>query len=182
MVGKHKFVLFILCFDRRFVWMVFSFCKDFLHTGSSGFDSHWSNTMAIFLNLLFMENSDQIKNRLINDILNGKDSEHVDMVLKDTLLTDQEKYHIIKDIQPYHVHFLTSSTNRKKGISYLIIAVFLTLLGLVLLPMGILAYGAVLVAIYMGVEGIKLCRRRNMDDKIYQPKLKLFNKTPFRRN
>lgn len=31
-----------------------------------------------------MENSDQIKTRLINDILNGKDSEHVDKVLKDT--------------------------------------------------------------------------------------------------
>lgn len=85
-----------------------------------------------------MENSDQIKNRLINDILNGKDSELIDKVLKDTLLTDQEKYRIIKDIQPYHIHFLTSSTNRKKGISYLIIAVILTLLGLVLLPMGIL--------------------------------------------
>ena len=138
--------------------------------------------MAIFLKLLFMENSDQIKNRLINDILNGKDSEHIDKVLKDNLLTDQEKYHIIKDIQPYHIHFLTSSTNRKKGISYLIIFVILTLLGVILLPMGIFAYGAILVAIYMGVEGIKLCRRPNMDDKIYQPKLKLFNKTPFRKS
>lgn len=129
-----------------------------------------------------MENSDQIKTRLINDILNGKDSDHVDKVLKGTLLTDQEKYNIIKDIQPLHLHFLASSVNRKKGISYLIISVILTLLGLVLLPMGILAYGAILVAIYMGVEGIKLCRRPNMDDKIYQPKLKLFNKTPFRKN
>jgi len=138
--------------------------------------------MAIFLKLLRMENSDQIKTRLINDILNGKDSEHVDKELQNTLLTDEEKYHIIKEIQPYHLHFLASSVNRKKGISYLIISVILTLLGLVLLPMGILAYGAILVAIYMGVEGVKLYRRQNMDDKIYQPKLKLFNKTPFRKN
>lgn len=129
-----------------------------------------------------MENSDQIKTRLINDILNGKDSEHVDKVLKDTQLTDEEKYNIIKDIQPYHLHFLASSVNRKKGISYLIISVILTLLGLVLLPMGILAYGAILVAVYMVVEGIKLYRRPNMDDKIYQPNLKLFNKTTFRKN
>jgi len=48
--------------------------------------------------------------------------------------------------------------------------------------MGILAYGAILVAVYMVVEGIKLYRRPNMDDKIYQPNLKLFNKTTFRKN
>lgn len=55
-----------------------------------------------------MENSDQIKTRLINDILNGKDAEHVDKELQNTLLTDEEKYHIIKEIQPYHLHFLAS--------------------------------------------------------------------------